>query len=132
MGAQFNFGVTLGPSTSTTSPLRDDDPYIIYCDDHEGFQDFTFNPFTIHQTNDDDNTLMTQGQFKQLSAKLDSILESFVTSSNYEFMLKSDRKMVEKFTHENAKVLAESTNEIQVSEKTIANTTEKLKNYMIQ
>lgn len=68
---------------------------------------------------------MTQGQFKQLSAKLDSILESSVTSSNYEFMLKSHRKMVEMLTQANVNVLEDSTKAIQAFEKTIAETTKK-------
>lgn len=69
---------------------------------------------------------MTQGQFKQLNAKLDSILESSVTSSNYVFMLKSHKAIVEMLTKENEKVLAESTKILQALEKTISNRTKKV------
>lgn len=125
-GAHVDFRVTKGPSTSTTSPLREDDSDIVFGDDQEAFQDFTFSPFTLHWNNDDDDAPMTQGKFKQPSAKLDSILESSVTSSNYEFMLKSHRSTVLRHTKENAKVLAESTKAIQASEQTIADATVKV------
>lgn len=69
---------------------------------------------------------MTQGQFKLLSAKLDSNLEWSVTSSNYKFMLKSHRATVEILIKENAKLLAESTKIIQESKKRISETTEKV------
>lgn len=50
---------TKGPSTSTASHLREDDLYIIFGDDQEAFQDFTFSSFTIHPNNDDDGAPMT-------------------------------------------------------------------------
>lgn len=69
---------------------------------------------------------MTQGQFKQLNAKLDTILESSITLSNYKFMLKSHRPMVEILTKENVKVLADATKNIQASELTISDVTTKV------
>ena len=67
---------------------------------------------------------MTQGQFKHINSKLDSILESSLATSNYEFMLKSHRATVETLTKENVKVLEDLTKEIKASEKAIADTTE--------
>ena len=50
----FDFGVTVGPSTSTTSPLREDDPNILYGDDQDDFRNYVFSPFTVHHASDDD------------------------------------------------------------------------------
>lgn len=47
------------PNTSTASPLRDNNLDIIFGDDQEAFQDFTFIPFTINQKSDDDESPMT-------------------------------------------------------------------------
>ena len=60
-GADVNFGVTMGPGTSTASPLRDDNPNILFGDDQENFTDFVFSPFTIHVNSDDDDAPMTKG-----------------------------------------------------------------------
>lgn len=85
-----------------------------------------FIPFAIHQTSDDDGAPMTRGQFKQLNEKLDSILASSQSASNYESMLKSYRATIEMLTKVNEKVLEESTKAIQASEKTISETTAKV------
>lgn len=58
-GESVDFGITMGPSTSTASLLRDTDPNIFFGDDQEAFQDFTFSPSTVHQTSDDDEAPMT-------------------------------------------------------------------------
>lgn len=75
------------------------------------------------QTSDDDDAPMTRRQFKQLNEKLDSILESSKSSSNYEYILKSHQATVEMLRKANAKVLDESTKAIQAFEKTITATT---------
>lgn len=95
MGVGVTFGATVGPSTSTTLPLREDDPDLLFGDDQDDFQNFVFCPITIHQVMDDEDAPMTIGQFKQLNAKLDSLLESSNATSNYKFMLKSCRATVE-------------------------------------
>lgn len=119
MGADVNTSVTMGRGTSTTSPLRDDDPDILFGDDPENFTDLVFSTFTVHANSDDDDAPMKKGMFKQLKAKLDTLLESSKGSSNQEYMLKSYQATIEMLTKENAKVLAESTKAMETSEKTI-------------
>lgn len=55
------FCVTVGPNTSPTSTLREDDPDIMYGDDQDDFQNFVFIPFTIHPTSNDDESPMRKG-----------------------------------------------------------------------
>ena len=63
-GAHVDFRVTKGPSTSTSSPFQDDTTNIIFGDDPDALLDFPLSPCTIHQKCDDDESQMTQGQFK--------------------------------------------------------------------
>lgn len=70
-GVDVNIGVTSGLSTSSSSPFRKNDRDIMFGDDLGNFQDFVFSPFTVNQASDDDEALITKGQFKQLNDKLD-------------------------------------------------------------
>lgn len=90
--------------------------------------DFVFNPFTIHLNSDDDDALMTKGQFKKLNEKLNSLLESskYSSSSNWEYMMTTHKATVEMLTKEYAKVLEDSSKAITASEKTILDTTAKV------
>lgn len=56
--------MTKEPATSIASTTFDFDPDIIFWDDQENFQEFVFIPFTINLNRDDDEALMTKGQFK--------------------------------------------------------------------
>lgn len=69
---------------------------------------------------------MTKGKVKQLNEKLDSILESSISSSNYEFVLKSYRTTVEMLTKSNTKVLKDSIKANHASEKTFSEMTAKV------
>lgn len=75
-GVDINFDVTLGRGASTASPLDEDDANILFGNDQENFTDFVFSPFTINVNSDDDDAPMSEGQFKTLNEKLDSLLES--------------------------------------------------------
>lgn len=73
-------GVT--PNITTTSPLIDDDSYVMYKVDQDDFQHYVFSLVTYHQASDDDEAPMTKRQFKALNGKLDSLLESSKSPSN--------------------------------------------------
>lgn len=60
MGA-FDLGTTVTPNTSLISPLREDDPDMMFYDDKDDLHDFVLSPFTVHPTNDDDEAPMTKG-----------------------------------------------------------------------
>lgn len=91
----------------------------MFGDDQETFTDFVFSPFTINLNSDDDDAPMTKWQFAKLNKKLDSILGSSNQSSSFkwDYMLTSDKAIVEMLTSVNAKVLEEATKAIYASEK---------------
>lgn len=68
-------GVTIGPSSTPISSLRAIDPNTIFSDGCDAFQDFHYSPFTVLQEGDDDDALMSKGQFKALNKKFESLLE---------------------------------------------------------
>lgn len=70
---------------------------------------------------------MTQGQFKSLNEKKDTILESTKSSSNFVYMLKSHQDNVKTLINDNARMLAASTKAVEASMKTVQETTEKVK-----
>ncbi|KAI3524141.1 hypothetical protein L1887_02793 [Cichorium endivia] len=70
------------PSPKRTSLPPSDDDDMLYNDDKEDLTGFVMAPFTVERDSDDDSTPMTTGQFKELSEKLDSLLESSKTSTS--------------------------------------------------
>lgn len=70
---------------------------------------------------------MTQGQFKSLNEKQDTILESTKSSSNSVYMLKSHQATIKTLIKENARMLVASTKAVEASVKTVQETTEKVK-----
>ena len=94
--------------------------------------DFIFSPFTIHQTSDDDEALMTKGQFKAINENLDSLLVSYKSSSNYEYLLQSHKALIKTLTKEHAKSLATSIKAVEDSEKTVKETTENVKKLLAE
>ncbi|CAI9282872.1 unnamed protein product [Lactuca saligna] len=66
-------GFTMSSITPPISPLRQDDPDMIYGDGEDNLPGFTFSPFTIRIESDDQAPLM-KGKLKDIHEKLDSFL----------------------------------------------------------
>lgn len=107
-------------------PLGQDDPGTMLGGDKDDFQYFTFNPFQVKEERDEDATV-TKWQFKALSDKLDTLLVSSKSSSCSEKSFKLVKALIETFTKEHANTLQASTKSIENSDKTVRETTEKVK-----
>ncbi|CAI9261280.1 unnamed protein product [Lactuca saligna] len=77
-------GFSVGHSTPPISPLRQDDPDMIFSEDEEDFRGFTYSPFNI-QTENDDDAPVTKGQLKAINEKVDSLIQSSKTQTNDEY-----------------------------------------------
>lgn len=74
-------GITIGHSTPPISPLRQDDSDTFFKGDGFGFRTFQIGPFTVQEDSDDDAPV-TQCQFKVITEKLDSLINSSQASSS--------------------------------------------------
>ncbi|CAI9280709.1 unnamed protein product [Lactuca saligna] len=77
-------GFTTSNISPPISPLRQDDPNMIYGDGENDMAGFTFCPFTI-RTGSDDEALVMKVQLKAIHEKLDSLLKASKPSSTDEY-----------------------------------------------
>ncbi|CAI9288706.1 unnamed protein product [Lactuca saligna] len=77
-------GFTTTHISPLISPFRTDDPDMIYGDSEDDLQGFTFSPFTI-KTSSNDEALVTKGQLKAIHDKLDSLLQYAKPSSSDDY-----------------------------------------------
>lgn len=127
----FDFGASVGPNTSTASLLREDDHDVMFGDNQDDLQNFVCSPFIVCQARDDEVAPITQGQFKTLNEKLDSLLQSSKSSSTYKYLFESHKAVIETLTKELTKNIDKSTKAAEIWRKQLGRRPTKSKNYFL-
>ncbi|CAI9266615.1 unnamed protein product [Lactuca saligna] len=122
-------GFTTSPISPPLSPLRQDDPDMIYGDGEDEFTRFTFSPFTIRTKSDDEAPVM-KGKLKSIHEKLDSLLKASNPSSTDYYSQASFKSIIETLTKEHSSNL-ENMNKVVDASATICNKMTKKGNKLI-
>ena len=104
------------------------DPDTVFGDDLDEFQYFHYIPFDVQEESVDDAPDM-KGKFKALNEKLDTLLESSITSSNTKYSIKFVKALIETLTKEHANSLQASTKAIENSSRQCKKRPRMSKNY---
>ncbi|CAI9289457.1 unnamed protein product [Lactuca saligna] len=100
-----NYADTSGFTTThispPISPLRQNDPDMIYVDGEDGFAGFTFSPFTM-RTQSNDEAPVTRGQLKAIHEKINILLQASKESSHDDYSKATAEKQVKDLLSERA------------------------------
>ncbi|CAI9288598.1 unnamed protein product [Lactuca saligna] len=126
----FDAGAGASGFTSThisppISPLRQNDPDMIYGDDEDDFEGFTYSLFTI-RTESDDEALVMRGKLMAIHEKLDSLIQASNPSSTDEYSQATVKSLLETLTKEHSTNLEKMNKGVDDTATVCNNTTEKV------
>ncbi|CAI9298309.1 unnamed protein product [Lactuca saligna] len=108
------------------SPIRQDDPEMIFGDDDDDdLGGFTYRPFQI-RTESEDEATVTKGQLKSLHEKIDQLLLASKASSSEAYSKETVESLFECITKEHAENVAKVNKAVSDSADVCKSTTEKV------